>query len=131
VPPGQTERYLLFASNDPHMPILPVRLLITTVPVSPTPSPSPTVSPSPTATPSPSVSPTATASPTTSPTASPEPSPTPYDGRPVGDFDGDGCTALNDFLFLLDHWQQDVDGQPMGLEDFLALLDHWQTGSNC
>ncbi len=54
-----------------------------------------------------------------------------YDGRPLGDFDNDQCTDLNDFLFLLDNWQQNVGGAMMDVNDFLALLDNWQTGAGC
>jgi len=54
-----------------------------------------------------------------------------YVGRTVGDFDDDECTNINDFLFLLDHWQQEVNGTLMGINDFLSLLDNWQQGSGC
>ena len=31
-------------------------------------------------------------------------------GRWMGDFDDSGCTDLSDFLYLMDHWNQTVDG---------------------
>lgn len=49
-----------------------------------------------------------------------------YNGDAVGDFNGDKCTNLSDFLILLDGWQD-----PYTLNDFLALLDNWQQGEGC
>jgi hypothetical protein len=45
----------------------------------------------------------------------------PNNGRAYGDFDNDGFVDANDFLLLLDNWQNPYDAN-----DFLALLDHWQ-----
>lgn len=49
-----------------------------------------------------------------------------YLDREVADFDGSGCTDVNDFLIVLDHWQELYLGQVVGLEDFLSLIDHWR-----
>ena len=49
-----------------------------------------------------------------------------YDGGGVGDFNADLCTNLDDFLILLDHWQD-----PYVLDHFLDLLDNWQLGQGC
>lgn len=53
------------------------------------------------------------------------------DGWPVGDFNDSGCTDVQDFLFMLDHWQESVGENFMDLDDFLNLLDNWQTGPGC
>jgi len=47
-------------------------------------------------------------------------------GDAVGDFDDSGCTDINDFLLLLDNWQN-----PFTVNDFLNLLDNWQQGPSC
>ncbi len=56
------------------------------------------------------------------------------DNRDSGDFDGDDCTDVSDFLILLDNWQTVF--APLGppaltATDFLALLDNWQLGPGC
>lgn len=51
--------------------------------------------------------------------------------REMGDFTGSGCTGFDDFLFLLDNWGQEVDGEEMGFGDFTSLLEHWGTGPDC
>jgi hypothetical protein len=60
---------------------------------------------------------------------------TPAWGRAQGDFNGDGCTNLTDFLFLASNWMQDPDGAgpeaPITLTDFLALASNWMQGPNC
>jgi hypothetical protein len=65
------------------------------------------------------------------PTVTPSPTSDYPGGRDAGDFDGDDCTSLNDFLFLLDHWQEPVEQSPLGVGDFLNMLDYWQTGPGC
>lgn len=103
----------------------------------PSPTPTETDTPSPTETPTPNPtdtdtpSPTDTATPT--PTDSPTPSPTPDCGRKYGDFNSDGFTDLNDFLFVLDWWTQlsPIGPPEIGLDDFLALLDYWNTSHPC
>ena len=50
-----------------------------------------------------------------------------FTSRGTGDFDGDEQTGISDWLFLLDHWQQQFDGHAVGAADFLALLDNWGT----
>jgi len=54
--------------------------------------------------------------------------------RGVGDFNGDDCTNLDDFLILLDNWQavyEPIGDPALGLDDFLNLLDNWQMGAGC
>lgn len=57
-----------------------------------------------------------------------EPYNIPPGARELGDFNSDGCTDFADFIFLLENWGEDIDGEPMGFEDFLALLENWGHG---
>lgn len=123
-----------------------------TVSPSPTKSPTPTPSPTPTKTPTPeptqtpletpitpppSLTPTPALTPpptpTEEPTFTPLLTPPPPCGRIYGDFDRNGFTDLNDFLFLLDWWQLESPAGPpnIDLNDFLTLLDYWNTFHAC
>ena len=53
------------------------------------------------------------------------------DDRAVGDFTGTGCTSFDDFVFLLEHWGEEIDGEPLGFDDFVNLLEHWGQGAGC
>jgi hypothetical protein len=52
----------------------------------------------------------------------------PVSRRAFGDFDNSSTVDLTDFLFLLDNWQNQIRGSPIGVADFLALLDNWNPG---
>ncbi len=51
--------------------------------------------------------------------------------REAGDLDGDGCVNFPDFLLLLRHWGEELDGVPVGFADFEAMLTYWGTGAGC
>ena len=48
--------------------------------------------------------------------------------RTLGDFNTDGCTDFQDFIYLLENWGEVVDGAPIGFSDFVALLENWGQG---
>ena len=70
--------------------------------------------------------------PTPTPTPSPTPGPSiPQEARELGDFNNDGCTNFQDFIFLLENWGEVFDDVTLGFGDFIALLEHWGQGPNC
>lgn len=49
----------------------------------------------------------------------------PEEAREVGDFNDDGKTDMQDFLFLLENWGVIYSKRPVGFPDFMALLQNW------
>ncbi len=52
----------------------------------------------------------------------------PPGARAVGDFENTGCTDFQDFIFLLENWGEEIDGNVLGFDDFITLLENWGEG---
>ncbi len=49
----------------------------------------------------------------------------PAEARAQGDLNNDGVVNFSDFVFLLEHWGQEIGGTPIGFPDFVAILNNW------